>query len=350
MSGGDFAPRLLRWFDVHGRHDLPWQHPRSAYRVWLSEVMLQQTQVATVIPYFGRFLARFPDLVDLARASIDEVLAHWSGLGYYSRGRNLHRAAQHCVEFHGSELPRTLDELVALPGIGRSTAAAILAQAHGDRVAILDGNVKRVLARHAGIEGSTVSPAIERRLWQEAETRLPDARLADYTQALMDLGATVCTPRRPTCTMCPVHADCIAFTTDRVAQLPTPKPRKTTPERSVVMLVLIDPDGRILFERRPPAGLWGGLLGLPECADTAAARAELVQFDHRDTDVVVGRNYRHVFTHFKLDITPWIVEVASHPAIGERECEWHAPSAFAELALPTAVRRVLDQSLRLLAG
>jgi A/G-specific adenine glycosylase len=348
MSATDFASRLLRWFDVHGRHDLPWQQPRTAYRVWLSEVMLQQTQVATVIPYFERFVARFPDVATLATASVDDVLALWSGLGYYSRGRNLHRAAQHCVEHFGGELPETLDALIALPGIGRSTAAAILALAFGQRAAILDGNVKRVFARHAGIDGHPGQPAVERQLWAIAEDRLPTDRLADYTQAMMDLGATRCTPKRPRCNDCPVHSDCVALAQDRVAQLPTPKPRKTTPERSTVMLVLIDRDDRVLFERRPPAGIWGGLLGLPEYENAEAALADLAR---RGIAVVASRSgstYRHVFTHFKLDIVPLMVEVDSADAIGEEEHEWHARSAFVGLALPTAVRRVLDLALRLL--
>jgi A/G-specific adenine glycosylase len=349
MSDGDFAVRLLRWFETHGRHDLPWQHPRSAYRAWISEVMLQQTQVATVIPYFERFVARFPDLATLAAASVDEVLALWSGLGYYSRGRNLHRAAGFCIERHGGDLPDTLDALVALPGIGRSTAAAILAQAHGQRAAILDGNVKRVIARHAGIEGVSSQGAVERQLWAVADKRLPQHRLADYTQALMDLGASVCTPRQPRCTACPVRGDCIALATDRVALLPTPKPRKTAPERSVTMLVLIDAEDRVLFERRPPLGLWGGLLGLPEYVDADTTLADLACRGISVTASHIGPPYRHVFTHFKLDITPLVVEIDCINAIAEATHEWHPRSAFADLALPTAVRRVLERSLGRLA-
>ena len=349
MSDGDFAARLLRWFDTHGRHDLPWQHPRSAYRVWLSEVMLQQTQVATVIPYFERFVARYPDLPALAAASVDEVLALWSGLGYYSRGRNLHRAARVCAERHGGALPDTLDALVALPGVGRSTAAAILAQAHGQRAAILDGNVKRVLARHAGIEGHPGQAAVEKRLWTIADACLPQARLADYTQALMDLGATVCTPKRPACPTCPLRADCIARASDRVAQLPTPRPRRITPERAVTMLVLVDRDDRVLFERRPPQGLWGGLLGLPEYDAADRALADLARRGIVVAESCLGPPYRHVFTHFKLDITPLIVVSEDVDAVAEPAHEWHPRAVFANLALPTAVRRVLDQSLRRLA-
>lgn len=346
MSGDAFAARLLRWFDAHGRHDLPWQHPRTPYRVWLSEVMLQQTQVATVIPYFERFVARFPEVAALALAAQDEVLALWSGLGYYSRGRNLHRAAQLCVEHHGAEVPRTLDALIALPGIGRSTAAAILAQAHGERVAILDGNVRRVLARHAGIAGHPAQPAVERALWAQAEAHLPQARLADYTQALMDLGATVCKPRRPECSRCPLRADCVALVSDRVEQLPTPKPRRETPERSVTMLIARDPHGRVLFERRPPNGIWGGLLGLPEFACTDTLRAGLARLGRARGEPQPGTHHRHAFTHFRLAISTMVVEIDPATAVAEGRHEWHAPHRFGELALPTAVRRVLDQSLR----
>ncbi len=346
MNDADFATRLLHWFNLHGRHDLPWQQPRSPYRVWLSEVMLQQTQVATVIPYFERFLLRFPDLATLASATADDVLAHWAGLGYYSRGRNLHRAAQRCIELHDGELPRTPEELVALPGIGRSTAAAILAQAHGLRAAILDGNVKRVLARHAGVAGFPGQPAIERQLWAIAESRLPDARLADYTQALMDVGATVCTPKRPQCTACPVRSDCLALATERVHLLPTPKVRKSVPERRVVMLVLIDRANRILFERRPPSGIWGGLLGLPEF-DTHVA-AEHAVATRWNSAIAPDRiaPYRHVFTHFKLDIEPLLVHLDDVTAVADANHEWHGPDRFADLALPTAIRRVLDRALR----
>ena len=225
----DFSTRLLNWFDAHGRHDLPWQHPRTPYRVWLSEIMLQQTQVTVVAPYFERFVAALPDLAALAMASQDEVLALWSGLGYYTRARNLHAAARICVEIHGSELPRDIGALRALPGIGRSTAGAILAQAWGERAAILDGNVKRVLCRVHGIEGWPGMAAIERKLWSIAESLLPDSRLADYTQAQMDFGATLCSRADPACVVCPIQHDCIAFHEGRTAELPSPKPGKSLP-------------------------------------------------------------------------------------------------------------------------
>jgi A/G-specific adenine glycosylase len=345
MTGATFASRLLHWFDRHGRHDLPWQHPRTPYRVWISEIMLQQTQVSSVIPYFERFIARFPDLPALAGASIDDVLALWSGLGYYSRARNLHRAAIFCMERHDAALPRTFDDLLALPGIGRSTAAAILAQAHGDRIAILDGNVKRVLARHAGIEGVPATTAIERKLWQVAESHLPPSRMADYTQALMDFGATRCTARRPACAHCPVAGDCVAHATDRVAFLPTPRARKAVPERSLCMLVLINEDEEVLFERRPPIGIWGGLLSLPEFPSTDAARVAASRWGVAMAESRTGAVYRHRFTHFTLDITPCILQIRTHAQVSDDASAWHDRDRLADLALPTAVRRVLHAAL-----
>lgn len=349
MTAESFAERLLEWFDHAGRHDLPWQHPRSAYRVWISEVMLQQTQVATVIPYFERFLARFPDLAALASASVESVLEAWSGLGYYSRGRNLHRAAQVCVRDYGGELPDDVKALMALPGIGRSTAAAILTQAFGQRAAILDGNVKRILTRHAGIEGDPGRSSVERQLWALAEQHLPNHRLADYTQAVMDLGATICTPRQPRCEACPVRHDCIALSSDRVAHLPSPKQRKSNPVRAVTMLVLTDAKGRVCFERRPPFGIWGGMLGLPEFPDETAAHAHLTEQGLRIRQSHIGPRLRHVFTHFRLDITPLGVQADGCEHIAEDRREWHAPEVFATLALPTAVRRVLEFRVRSLS-
>ena len=230
-AGDSFVSRLLAWFDVHGRHGLPWQSPRTAYRVWLSEVMLQQTQVATVIPYFERFIARFPDFASLAAADIDEVLALWAGLGYYARGRNLHAAAKQVASIHRGEMPNDLEAVQALPGVGRSTAAAILAQAFGARHAILDGNVKRVLARHAAIPGWPGEPKVAAKLWAVAERLLPQTRLADYTQAIMDLGASLCSARQPACARCPVAEDCQAHREQRTAEFPSAKPAKARPLR-----------------------------------------------------------------------------------------------------------------------
>ena len=277
-----FATALLAWFDRHGRKDLPWQRERTPYRVWLSEVMLQQTQVRTAIPYFERFAAALPTLPDLAAAPEDQVLALWSGLGYYSRARNLLRAARICIERHDGALPHDIDALSALPGIGRSTAAAILAQAFGERHAILDGNVRRVLARFHGLHGWHGSGPVQRALWNLADRHTPATRTADYTQAIMDLGATVCTRARPRCGDCPLGNACIARRDGLVEVLPTPKPARAIPERETTMLIVHDPAGRVLLERRPPSGVWGSLWSLPECAGENDLERPLTEGDRWD--------------------------------------------------------------------
>ncbi len=361
----DFAGRLLAWFDQYGRHDLPWQQPRTAYRVWVSEVMLQQTRVGTVVGYFERFMAALPDLPALAMASEDRVLALWSGLGYYSRALNLRRAAGICVARHQGELPDGLDALMALPGIGRSTAAAILAQAHGQRLAILDGNVKRVLARHAGIDGYPGTAAVEQALWQLAEARLPEAayrqRMADYTQAIMDLGATLCTRSRPRCGDCPLSSDCVARTSGRCDQWPTRKPARVVPERAALMLVAIDSRARVLLERRPGLGVWRGLWSLPEVArplieDPAsavdallvlAAGQGLASFAAATASVHVLPAFAHGFTHFRLHIRPYLLRVQEAIA-GVAEADhrrWVTPDELADLGLPAPVRSLLARVL-----
>lgn len=337
-----FATRLLAWFDRHGRHDLPWQHPRSAYRVWLSEVMLQQTQVRTVIGYFDRFVDALPDIAALAEASEDRVLALWSGLGYYSRARNLHAAAKQVMVEHAGELPRDVEALAGLPGIGRSTAAAIVAQVHGDRHAILDGNVKRVLARHHGIDGWPGSSAVARRLWDAAQALTPDDRVADYTQAIMDLGATICRRSRPSCDRCPVAADCVALREGRVDELPTRKPARELPSRDTAMLLLRDGQGRVALWRRPPTGIWGGLWSLPERDGADAARrlaASLSDSGARELATIV-----HGFTHFRLAITPWLVQINRLPTqVAEADCwQWYGVAQWRGLGLPTPVRRLLE--------
>jgi A/G-specific adenine glycosylase len=335
-----FAARLLAWFDVHGRHDLPWQHPRTPYRVWVSEVMLQQTQVQTVIAYFERFLARFPDLAALAGASEDEVLALWSGLGYYSRARNLHRAAKACVATHGGSLPDDIDALSALPGIGRSTAAAILAQAHGQRHAILDGNVKRVLARLLGESEWPGKSAVERRLWSEAEARLPDTRLADYTQALMDFGATHCTARRPRCGDCPMRSECGALAAGTVERIPARKPEKATPTRRVRMLVVRDANGRVLLERRAGKGVWQGLWSVPEAPDDAAAESM-----RQALELDAGRplpDFVHAFSHYRLHASPTLHGVREPTAEAPPGQRWVAPADYDSLGLPRPIRTLLE--------
>ena len=276
-----FARRLVAWQRTHGRHDLPWQRTRDPYRIWLSEIMLQQTQVATVIPYYERFLAAFPDVRALAAASEDRVLEHWSGLGYYRRAHHLHAAAKAIVAEHRGAFPRDVDTLATLPGIGRTTASAIAAFAFGARAAILDGNVKRVLARHRGIAGYPGAPKTRGQLWRIADSLLPERDIETYTQALMDLGATICTRSAPRCGDCPVAGDCVARIEERIATLPSPRPRKALPQRAVRALV-IERAGTILFEKRPAAGIWGGLWSLPEAgveADVCRALPRALRSD-----------------------------------------------------------------------
>jgi A/G-specific adenine glycosylase len=339
----DFATELLRWYDHHGRKDLPWQHPRDAYRVWLSEIMLQQTQVVTVIDYFQRFVARLPTLAALAEADEDTVLALWSGLGYYRRARFLHRAAQLCVERHGGELPRDIDALLALPGIGRSTAGAILAQAYGLRFPILDGNVKRVLTRYHGISGHPGESAVEKRLWLFADEHTPAARTADFTQAIMDLGATVCVRSKPLCPLCPQAVRCVALRDGLTATLPTAKPGKKIPTRALSMLLLRDAHGRILLERRGPQGVWAGLWSLPEAEDASVAGSTAARLARvRDADPLPA--FTHVFSHFRLDVSPILFDHAAPlTAVADRpDRRWCDRDDIASLGLPAPVRTLLN--------
>ncbi len=338
-----FASRLLAWFDVHGRHDLPWQHPRSAYRVWVSEIMLQQTRAETVIPYFLAFMARFPDVRALADAPADEVLHLWSGLGYYARARNLHRAARHVMAVHGGELPANRHELEALPGVGRSTAAAIVAQAFGQSEAILDGNVRRVLARHAGIDGWPGGAAVQRRLWSVAEERIPGLRMADYTQAMMDLGATVCTRSRPDCPRCPVAADCVALAEDRVADLPAPRPSRALPVRTRWAGLLSAPEG-VYLERRLASGIWGGLYSLPEREDAGELRDWILSRwpGARQIEPPVDR-IGHVFSHYRLDlrILRFALPSATCGIMEGEQAIWYNSRLPMRVGLPAPIERFL---------
>ena len=337
-----FAARVVRWQRAHGRHGLPWQGTRDAYRIWLSEVMLQQTQVATVIPYYERFLARFPTVSGLAAASQDEVLALWSGLGYYARARNLHRAACTVVERHGGIFPTGFADLVELPGVGRSTAGAIAAFAAGERRAILDGNVRRVLARHAGIGGDPSSAPVLAALWGEAEARLPARGIEAYTQGMMDLGADVCLAREPHCLLCPVAADCVARRAERIAELPGRKPRAERPRRRIAMLVVLS-RGEVLLEKRPSTGIWGGMWSLPE-ADAAAPPAEALARDWgiEAAEVEPLAPFEHAFTHFTLEVTPWRMRARGAQRLAEgRPAAWLALSDLEGAALPSPVRRLL---------
>jgi A/G-specific adenine glycosylase len=337
-----FAARLVKWHAMDGRHDLPWQGTREPYRIWLSEIMLQQTQVATVIPYYLRFLAAFPDVNSLAAAPEDRVLEHWSGLGYYRRAHHLHAAAKTIVAVHGGLFPRDAIAIGALPGIGRSTAAAIAAFAFGARAAILDGNVKRVLARHRGIGGFPGLPKVEAELWRAAESLLPRDGVETYTQALMDLGATVCTRSAPRCDVCPVARDCIARAEDRIAELPSPRPRNAQPQRAVKFLIL-ERAGAILFEKRPAAGIWGGLWSLPEIdVDGDVATECRKRFA---ATVVAGDalpRIEHGFTHYRLTIVPQRVAVRAWPQRAEAPgLLWLTREDALSAALPAPVRKLL---------
>ncbi len=337
------ADALLPWFDVHGRRDLPWQAHPTPYRVWISEVMLQQTQVDTVKPYFERFIARFPDPVTLAAASMDEVMGHWSGLGYYARARNLHRAAAEIVSHHGGQLPATLDELVALPGIGRSTAGAILALASGQSQPILDGNVKRVLARVFLVEEPPDSSAALRKLWQLSEAATPAVRVAAYTQAIMDLGATVCTRANPACSRCPLASGCAALAAGRTDAIPVAKRRAPRRERTA-HFVFVMAEGRVLLERRPPQGIWGGLWAPPEFPDAAGAEAFLAARFEADTPPRRLPTFRHAFTHFDLAIEPWVLDIAAMPGqAAQGETCWHELAALETVGLPAPVARLLEE-------
>lgn len=345
MSNAAFAERLLRWFDQHGRHDLPWQHPRAAYRVWVSEVMLQQTQVATVVPYFERFMAQFPDVASLAAAALDEVLRLWAGLGYYARARNLHRAAQTIVDAHGGVFPQDFDAVSALPGIGPSTAGAILAQAHGQRHAILDGNVRRVLARHAGIEGWPGLPRVQAQLWDIAQTHLPHARLADYTQAIMDLGNAVCRARTPQCVDCPVRDDCVALREDRIATLPSARPARVRPLRQARLLLVINAQDEVLALRRPPSGIWGGLWCPPLLDAQDSLEAALQRAGAAPAGVDALGPLRHAFTHFDLELLP--LRAGCDPrASALAETSGHAWLKLSEPGswpgLPAPIRKLLE--------
>jgi A/G-specific adenine glycosylase len=343
-----FASRIIHWQQRHGRHALPWQASRDPYRIWLSEIMLQQTQVATVIPYFERFVTRFPDLPTLAAAHEDEVLALWSGLGYYSRARNLHAAARILAEHHAGQFPAAAGAIAQLPGVGRSTAAAVAALAFGQRCAILDGNVKRVLARHGGVAGWPGDKKVEAVLWQLAESHLPPSTLEGtrvieaYTQGMMDLGALVCTRSTPACMACPVNTDCIAHTQRRTAELPTPRPRKTLPEKQVQMLLLLD-RGELLLEKRPARGIWGGMWSLPELPvdrDPTLHCRERFGFTVRNPQALPQLS--HSFTHFKLHIQPVQLQLADRYTASPGQI-WLPPIDALDAALPAPIRKLVAQ-------
>lgn len=339
-----FAAALLAWYDRAGRHDLPWLADRSPYRVWIAEIMLQQTRVGTVIPYFQRFMARFPDVAALAAAPLDAVLHQWSGLGYYARARNLRQAARIIMTEHAGRFPDGHAALCALPGIGRSTAGAILAQAFGQRHAILDGNVKRVLARLHAIPGWPGEAAVERRLWALAERHTPVARVGDYTQAIMDLGATLCRRARPACAECPVAALCSAHALGREAEFPAPRPRRTRPLRHTRMLLLSDAAGAVLLERRPPQGIWGGLWCPPELGEEPAAEWAVRVLGAAIEPTPPPAALRHGFTHFELEIQPVPARIEAPPpaSMEPGRWVWYNARSPAQLGLAAIVSRLIE--------
>jgi A/G-specific adenine glycosylase len=340
----DFSEAVICWQKQHGRHALPWQNTRDAYRVWLSEIMLQQTQVTAVIPYYQRFLARFPDVASLAQAAPEEVMAHWSGLGYYSRARNLHRCAQRVVAEYGGRFPDDPVLLTELPGIGRSTAAAIAAFAYGARAAILDGNVKRVFSRVFGIEGYPGAKPVEDDMWRRAVALLPENGIEAYTQGLMDLGATLCTRSSPSCGTCPLAGRCIALATARAHLLPQRKPKKAIPEKHATMLVIAD-GGHVLLEQRPDCGIWGGLLSLPETAGELSSE-EAIAIAVAPFGVLASceklQPFSHGFTHFKLHVSPWRISLARRLDLAAQGRHvWYRTEALAKAPLPAPVKKLL---------
>lgn len=340
-----FSQLLLGWFDLHGRKNLPWQQPATPYRVWLSEIMLQQTQVSTVIPYFLRFTERFPDITALAAASVDEVLRYWAGLGYYARGRNLHKTAQLLAEQHHAQLPADFQALMSLPGIGRSTAGAIMALAFKQPYPILDGNVKRVLARYTAEPRWPGDKQAEADLWRLAENLLPENRVNDYIQAQMDLGATLCTRNKPRCQECPLQDGCQAYLNGQPTAYPASKPKKTIPHRQIRWL-LFHHQGQFLMEKRPATGIWGGLWSFPEI--TADAELSYLLSDENISDLQTLDDIRHAFTHYRLTITPLLIEL-NKPVAGirdtDRQC-WVKIDNINALGLPAPAKTLVQKLAR----
>ena len=344
MSKSDIADKLLAWHCKHGRKNLPWQRSNDPYPVWLSEIMLQQTQVGTVIDYFERFIQRFPTLQSLAKAPVDDVLALWSGLGYYARARNLHKAAQIITTQHNGIFPDRIDDVIALPGIGKSTAGAILAFSKNQRHAILDGNVKRVLCRYYAIEGFPGKRQIELRLWDLADKNTPAKNVGQYTQAIMDLGATVCLRKQPQCDDCPLVDSCAAKMQGIQCELPSPKPKKSKPTKQTLMLVINNEQSEVLLEKRPSTGIWGGLWSFPQCSiDT-----DINQFCQRSLGLnVLHKNalksIKHSFSHYHLIISPHQLCVSAAHTLKEDSLNWFDLKQVHQLGLPKPVKSLLDE-------
>ncbi|MEM9101169.1 MAG: A/G-specific adenine glycosylase [Pseudomonadota bacterium] len=345
MVKHNFSHTVLKWFDKHGRKSLPWQMNKTPYSVWVSEIMLQQTQVNTVIPYYHQFLERFPRVEDLANADEEDVLGLWSGLGYYSRARNLHKAAQKVVEEHSGKFPANLELLEALPGVGRSTAGAIMSLGLGRRAAILDGNVKRVLARHDGIEGWPGKSSVLKELWASSESKTPSKRFDDYNQAMMDLGAMVCTRSKPHCEHCPVKKTCYAFEHNAITNLPGKKPKKTLPHKNVIMLILHDKQARVALVKRPPTGIWASLWSLPEFESEQKLHSHLhaqYQSHFKPNQLETLSAVEHAFSHFKLTITPIKFPVQAAKLLMESNMQWLSPSDWPSKGIPAPVLKMLN--------
>lgn len=339
-----FSNNVLQWFDQHGRKHLPWQKNRTAYRVWVSEIMLQQTQVATVIPYYERFMASFPNVQALANATQDDVLKHWAGLGYYARGRNLHQCAQRVIAEHQGKFPDQVDALEALPGIGRSTAGAIISLSSGKRAAILDGNVKRVLTRYHGTQGWPGKTAVAKVLWEHAETHTPQQRCDDFNQAMMDLGATLCTRSKPNCSACPLQSDCYALATEQQALFPNKKPKKATPIKTTQWLVMRNRDQSIYLEQRPQQGIWGGLWSFPEVTTNTCALAHCKSHYGSIKRSEVTPTFRHTFSHYHLDIQAVLIDI-EQPQLGLRsdnQQRWFSPYELDNIGLAAPVKKLLE--------
>ena len=331
-------PAILKWHKQHGRHDLPWQNTRDAYRIWVSEIMLQQTQVTTVIPYYQRFMQSFPTIADLAAADTDTVMHHWTGLGYYARARNLHKAAQQVVEMHGGIFPTEFDQVLALPGIGRSTAGAVLAFSEQQHHAILDGNVKRVLSRVYEVEGWYGKKVVETELWGLAQANTPTNEVSIYTQAIMDFGATLCTRSRPKCEACPLQSNCGAFANKRTAELPHGKPKKHKPTKQTYMLLIQNEDGDVLLQQNPPSGIWGGLWCPPQCEQLEG------QINVADLNVeqkTILPVLKHTFSHFHLEITPVLCTYTKTHSVAENSYLWYKLASSQELGLAAPVKKLL---------
>ncbi|WP_460237626.1 A/G-specific adenine glycosylase [Aurantivibrio plasticivorans] len=346
MPTSKFSKAMLDWFDQHGRKHLPWQHDIDAYRVWLSEIMLQQTQVSTVIPYFERFMETFPTVQDLAAADIDQVLHLWTGLGYYARARNLHKCAKTVVEEYQGEFPNSVEDLSALPGIGRSTAGAICSIVWDLPTAILDGNVKRVLARHYAVPGWPGNTKVANQLWEIAESHTPQQRTGHYSQAMMDLGATLCTRSKPDCERCPVQTTCVAHQQGNPTDYPGKKPKKALPVKTVQMLMLQNPDGELLLEQRPAQGIWGGLYSFPEIAsEESSLDACTDRFGEHVEQLETWDTYRHTFSHYHLDITPVLCTLSRTPSEIRNgdTLLWYNPQQPAAIGLATPVKKLISK-------